>query len=222
LWFQNPCDLAEGDGDAGVDGGFGEFEDFRDFAQLQAFAITEGEDGSRDFGEAEEAGADQGAFFVVGGLGVGGEVDAGEVAVFVEGGFGAAFGAAEFVVAMVECNAPKPGGEFGIGAEIFAAGEDFSEDFLGQIFGAGGITGHAGAEAMDGVLPAIDEAGERFGVVGVLNAPHVLLVAGGEEVCNDPWLVELGRPVHSLMGDTPDSPFFTRLFFGAAMVEISV
>src|SRR6185295_9994065 len=115
LRFQNSSDLRERDGDARMNGALGQIENVGDFAQLQAFAITERENGAGDFRQTQKAGADEGAFFVGGGLGVGRGSEAGEfgkgVAVFVEGGFGAAFGATEFVVAMIEGNAPKPGRE---------------------------------------------------------------------------------------------------------------
>jgi len=80
------------------------------------------------------------------------------------------------IVAEVEGDAPEPGGEAGAVFELVAVEVDAGEGFLGEVVAGVGVTGHAEAEAADGFLPALHEAGER-GFVGLrLEAPHGLFV----------------------------------------------
>jgi hypothetical protein len=91
-----------------------------------------------------------------------------------------ALAAAEIVVAKIQGNSPEPGRELGLRCIVAAFGEHPAEGFLGEVFGTVQVAGHTGAQSLDGLFPAVDELREGRVIVGILHAPHGLLVGDGK------------------------------------------
>jgi len=184
LRLENSAQAREGFGHAGIDSAFRDVEDFGDLGEFQVLVMAQDNDGAVDLGQLEQGLADQFAFVglsgaevgsgVVGERKIGGVFGLGVEVVAEE--LAATLLAAEFVVTEVQSDAPEVSREAAGRLVGFAGLEKAKEGFLLEVVAVTGVTGHAGAKAADGLLPAMEKARECLMVVVGLEAQHALLV----------------------------------------------
>ena len=188
--FQQPIQLCERFGHARFDGAGRNAKHLGDFMKFQTLIMPQGNDfaiGRRELlqGPAHRFGAFASLCvcirrgFVcrqhIGGTLVGERFQRTLPAPFVS---------AKLVMAKVQGDAPKKAGELRRGLPIRPSRIHLGKGGLGQILRQVRVARHPRAKVLDRLLPPHHERGERLRVIGQFDAPHQLLVAGGEQRFN--------------------------------------
>ena len=104
----------------------------------------------------------------------------------VERRFPSAIDSAQFVIAKVQRDAPKPGGKSRVRLKALSFFKHPREGFLLQVLGAMRVAGHARAEPANRFLPALHQLREGVMILLRLDPPHCLLVGHRDGHAADP------------------------------------
>ena len=188
--FQQPIQLRERFGHARFDGARRNAKHLGDFMKFQALIMPQGNDFAIGWRELLQGPADRfGTFASVclriwWGLVRSQQIGRALVRERFQGTLATPFVSAKLVMAKVQGDAPKKAGELRRGLPIRPAGVNAGKGGLSQILRQVQVARHPRAKILDRLLPASHERGEGLRVIGQFDAPHQLLVAGGEQRFN--------------------------------------
>ena len=190
--FQNLVQEGEGFSHAGFHSAFGKVKDLSDFAELQVLEVTENHNATVMLGQLAESITHEGSLLGCNEGSGGGGRNGGRFSpwlfwfgaispALLEAELAAPLDAPHFVQAKVDGYAPEERGEFGRLVIIRTTGVDAGEGFLGDVVGLVGIAKHSEAQALNRLLPPLEEVSESLRIVMHLHAPHGLLIAQDED-----------------------------------------